>query len=179
MSFKQPEALQPLRKGPLPNSTIEEPDYCPKDLPHVKITEIQPFVDYLPKGFEHKEGAVPGECELPGGDYMPREMTDRVVTWEASNLFHNPLYFDDPTLERYGHTHHEVVQPFVSTGRFAAQLVGLPYSMTIDPICKKRYTLGFYRPGECVPYLYHQVPFNEDAFVATYAFYSGMFFLFP
>ena len=106
-------------------------------------------------------------------------MTDRVVTWEASNLYHNPLYFDDPTLERYGHTHHEIVQPFVSTGRFAAQVLGLPYSMTIDPICKKRYTLGFYRPGECVPYLYHQVPFNEDAFATTFAFYSGMFFLFP
>ena len=170
----QPEkqdAAQPVKPSPFSDGD--------GDPLHRKITEIQPFHDYIPSDIERATGVVPVELDPPSQPYQERNLTERVFTWEASNLYHMPLYFDDPTLERYGHTHHELVQPFVSTARFGVQLFGLPYSTAIDPICKKRYTLGFYRPGECVPYLYHQVPLNEDAFSTTLAFYTGMFFLFP
>ena len=43
------------------------------------------------------------------------------------------------------------------------QLLGLPYQMTIDPMWKKMYPLGYYRPGECAPKLHYQVPWNTRA----------------
>ena len=39
--------------------------------------------------------------------------------WEPSNLYHLPIYFEDFCLERYGHTRHYLIQPFVSGGLFA------------------------------------------------------------
>ena len=98
--------------------------------------------------------------------------------WEASNLYHLPIYFEDFCLERYGHTRHHLIQPFVSTGLFATQLLGIPYQMTIDPICKKRYVLGWHRPGDCVPYRYHQIPWNTEAAIVEAGFVTGGYFLF-
>jgi hypothetical protein len=98
--------------------------------------------------------------------------------WEASNLYHLPIYFEDFCLERYGHTRHYLIQPFVSTGLFATQLLGIPYQMTIDPICKKRYVLGWHRPGDCVPYRYHQIPWNTEAAIVEAGFVTGGYFLF-
>ena len=98
--------------------------------------------------------------------------------WEASNLYHLPIYFEDFCLERYGHTRHHLIQPFVSTGLFATQLLGIPYQMTIDPICKKRYVLGWHRPGDCVPHRYHQIPWNTEAAIVEAGFVTGGYFLF-
>lgn len=99
--------------------------------------------------------------------------------WEASQLFSNPLYFEDPPLERYGHSHHKLVQPFVSAGRFGTQLIGLPYQMAIDPICKKMYALGWYRPGECVPHKHYQIPLNAKAAIVQGSVVTGLIFLIP
>jgi hypothetical protein len=99
--------------------------------------------------------------------------------WEASQLFSNPLYFEDPALERYGHSHHKLLQPFVSAGRFSTQLIGLPYQMTIDPICKKMYSLGWYRPGECAPHKHYQIPLNAKAAVVQGSVVTGLIFLIP
>ncbi len=98
--------------------------------------------------------------------------------WEPSNLYHLPIYFEDFALERYGHTRHHLVQPFFSTGLFATQLLGLPYQMTIDPVCKKRYVLGWHRPGACVPYRYYQIPWNTEAAIVQGAAVTGGYFLF-
>jgi hypothetical protein len=94
-------------------------------------------------------------------------------------MFHNPLYFDDTLLERYGHTFPECVQPFVSVGLFSAQFMGLPYQMAIDGACEKRYAVGYDRPGDCVPYHIPQVPLNAKAAATTAGFYTGMIFLIP
>jgi hypothetical protein len=72
-----------------------------------------------------------------------------------------------------------LVQPVVSAGKFGLQLVGLPYQMTIDPVHKRTYTLGWYRPGECAPYKHYQIPLNRDAALVEAGFLTGMFFLFP
>jgi len=98
--------------------------------------------------------------------------------WEASNLYHLPIYFEDFCLERYGHTRHYLIQPFVSTGLFATQSLGIPYQMTIDPNCKKRYVLGWHRPGACVPYTYHQIPWNTEAAIVEAGVVTGGYFLF-
>jgi len=108
-----------------------------------------------------------------------REFPESVFAWEASNLIYNPLYFEDPQLERYGHTHHSLIQPFVSSGRFGLQLVGLPYQMALDPIDRCVYALGYYRPGECAPRKYYQIPLNEDALGTEALFLTGLIAIFP
>jgi hypothetical protein len=98
--------------------------------------------------------------------------------WEPTNVYSYPLYFEDHCLERYGHTRNYLLQPVFSVGLFAAQFVGLPYQMTIDPIAKKRYALGWFRPGQYVPYKYYQVPWNTEAAVVEAGVIAGSYFLF-
>ena len=168
-----------------------------------KVTEIFPYFDYEPDSSVvqddacrficprldgrpckasptgEKHPACPDEVVLSSAPYEARVIPDSVFAWEASNLYHNPLYFEDAPLERYGHTHWCVVQPFVSVGKFGVQLAGLPYQMTIDPICKKRYTLGWYRPGECAPKKCYQIPLNARAGVNQAAVVTGLILLIP
>jgi hypothetical protein len=71
-----------------------------------------------------------------------------------------------------------LIQPFFSAAKFAVQFVGLPYQMSIDPVCKRRYVLGWHRPGQFVPYKCYQIPWNTQAAVTEAAVLTGAFFLF-
>ena len=178
---------------------VPEPVTSPAHLK--KISDIQPFYDYHPttalKGEvcwnlcprmdglpcePDENGNIP-ECpsEFKLGDeaYANRPMSDCLYQWKASDQWHNPLYFEDVGLERYGHTHWELLQPAVSIAKFGVQFVGLPYQMTIDPVCKKMYTLGYYRPGECAPKKYYRVPWNTHAAIAEGAVWTGLVYIFP
>ena len=141
------------------------------------LKTIDPTLDYAFSEIDPDD--IPEEVTFEQGYYQPRNMQRMVVNWRASNLHHNPLYFEDPQLERYGHTYHPMVQPFASSARFAVQLVGLPYQMAMDPVWKRRYTLGWYRPGESAPYLRHRFPFNNKASLIQAATVAGLFFIIP
>ncbi|MED5446725.1 MAG: hypothetical protein VYA62_00760 [Planctomycetota bacterium] len=143
-----------------------------------KITSIRPFQDYSPLG-QPPVNRKPEELKLDDGDFPARVFESQVFQWKPSDLYHFPLYFEDPPLERHGHTHHELLQPFVSAHRFGTQLIGLPYQMAIDPILKKTYSLGWYRPGEPAPMLLYQVPWNAEAAAAQAGVMTGLFFLVP
>ncbi len=92
-----------------------------------------------------------------------------------------PLYFQDPMLERYGHSveqyfgplgrymaypvdHHtettqrqQMVQPFFSVGLFCWQIATWPYALVMDPPWEAQYDLGYWRPGDKIPTdLYYQ-----------------------
>ena len=63
---------------------------------------------------------------------------------------------------------------------FTTQLLGLPYQMAIDPIHKRIYTLGWYRPGEgCIPKLCYLVPWNSKAAAIEAGVVTGLIFLIP
>ena len=144
------------------------------------LDEISPTVDYRPA--ELTDSDISRRKPQPYWKPRPfagRQFEEMVFQWEASNFSYNPLYFEDPALERYGHTYHEAVQPFVSAARFGVQLVGLPYQMAIDPIHKEIYPLGWYRPGECAPQLLYQIPWNTSAAIAEGAVVTGLIFLIP
>lgn len=111
-------------------------------------------------------------------EYPVRNFAHINYCWEPTNLYNLPLYFQDACLERYGHTRHYTIQPLFSVGLFATQLVGLPYQMSIDPVWKKRYALGWYRPGQCVPYKYYQIPWNTQAALTEAGVITGAYFLF-
>ena len=113
------------------------------------------------------------------GVYPPRQFPGFIYQWEASNMYHYPLYFEDPALERYGHTRGCISQPVASIARFGTQLVFLPYQMTLDPVCTPMYTLGWYRPGDCAPKLHYQPPLNGTAALVEVGVVTGLFFAIP
>lgn len=176
---------------PLPNaeesgaattdSAYQEAEADPRNLKSIR--EIKPFQDYQPGTHIEQdldpEFVAPSEVELGEVSDGVRNYEAILYQWQASNLHHNPLYFQDPGLERYGHMHHELVQPFVSVGKFGLQLVGLPYQMTIDPACRKVYALGWYRPGECAPKQTHQIPWNSTAAINQAAVMTGLHYAIP
>jgi hypothetical protein len=158
------------------------------------ITSIQPFRDYDPKGGDPCEHLcpVPGKCppnkdflcpdeySLPDSGSAERLFAQTDYYWLPSNTFHNPLYFEDPALERYGHIHYcDCVEPFFSLARFGVQVVSLPYQMALDPVCKRQYALGWYRPGDFAPKKIYQVPLNGRAAATAVGVYAGLFWLLP
>ena len=161
-----------------------------------KISSINPFRDRAADGRESdndiREWARKQSDDLNlafGAEPFPeRAFPAMVKEWDAPNFFHYPLYFEDPALERYGHTHAScccccsccpLIQPVASIARFSTQLLFLPYQMTIDPPCREVYTLGWYRPGECAPKLHYQVPLNCQAAAVQAATVTGLVFLIP
>lgn len=146
------------------------------------IGEIQPYydttVDEDIREFA-EERAADYNVQFGSDEYHPRMFADTAVTWQPTNLYHLPLYFEDPALERYGHTYPFVVQPFVSVARFSGQLVAIPYQMTLDPPTKPMYALGWYRPGEVAPKLKYQIPWNAEAAAVQAGVTTGLIFLIP
>lgn len=143
------------------------------------IRKIRPTLSYAMRNIEESQLPSGFHEKLDQGQYVARQASPAVLQWAPTNLYYHPLYFEDPSLERYGHTYHPVVQPFASAGRFATQLVGLPYQMALRPVHSREYALGFYRPGECAPKKHYQIPFNEEAALVQAAAMVGFFFIFP
>jgi hypothetical protein len=143
------------------------------------IRTIEPTLNYALKDIDPTQLPADFNRKMDNGEYVPRATSPTVFQWAPTNLYHYPLYFEDPSLERYGHTYHPLVQPFASTGRFATQLVGLPYQMTLHPIHSHDYTLGYYRPGECAPKKHYQIPFNEEATIIQAVTVVGLIMILP
>ncbi len=154
------------------------------------VSAIAPFYDYSP------DGADPCQhlCPLPTGcpedpnllcpDDGPIPVTGSTERyfphlefyWAASNLHHNPLYFENPILERYGHVHYnDCVEPAFSMARFGVQFVSLPYQIALDPVWKRQFALGWYRPGDFAPKLIYQPPLNARAAATAAGVYTGLF----
>lgn len=73
--------------------------------------------------------------------------THKVFAWTAPNIRHQPLYFEDASLERYGQTKGIVKQPFVSAFEFFRDAALLPLNASIDCPHACDTPLGFSRPG--------------------------------
>lgn len=84
-------------------------------------------------------------------------------TWKASALCHKPLYFEQTQLERYGHSCGPYIQPLVSGAHFFLTVPILPYKMGLYPPNECMYSLGYYRPGNCAPYLLDPLPLSVRA----------------
>jgi hypothetical protein len=111
-------------------------------------------------------------------DWVPlaqRDWTPQRKYWAAAATCHLPLYFQDPVLERYGHSveqfvgpvgrfltypvddptqstqRNQILQPFASIGLFSLQVLAWPYNLIVDPPWEAQYDLGYYRPGDNIP----------------------------
>jgi hypothetical protein len=120
-------------------------------------------------------------------DWVPlarREWSPQGKYWAAAATCHMPLYFQDPMLERYGHSvgnffgpagrymaypvddptqttqRNQMVQPWFSAGLFAFQILSLPYNLIMDPPWEAQYDLGYWRPGDKIPTDLYYMPLH-------------------
>ena len=106
----------------------------------------------------------PCECKLGlNSRFEGRDWAPTTFTWKATGTCFKPLYFQDVQLERYGHSWNPVVQPFMSAAHFFISVPLLPYKMGLNSPCECEYTLGYYRPGSCAPYMIEPIPFSLRA----------------
>lgn len=122
---------------------------------------------------------LPKECLIEQVAYTPRKWTPSTMTWKASNLSHHPLYFEDVNLERYGHTRGPLLEPVVQSAHFFANIAILPYKMGVHCPSECQYALGYYRPGNCSPWIKPPVPISARGAIAQAATMTGMFWLIP
>jgi hypothetical protein len=165
---KLPDGQSQISQQPAPagGSSLEQvlaggsgvslgPCLTPKDLP--KLTDIS--VDIRPDA----TGILPRECTIAGDRFEPRSFACSTFLWRSSCLCHKPLYFEDVSLERYGHTWGPFLQPVLSGAHFFLTVPTLPYKMGLTPPDECIYSLGYYRPGSCAPYYIDPLPLSTRA----------------
>lgn len=154
------------------NVIIESEDGQQLELSVAELSE--PDLAYVTEAW-----GLPRECQLPQVAFQPREWLPIKMTWKASELCHKPLYFEEVNLERYGHTAGPFAQPVVSTAHFFFNIAVLPYKMGIHPPNECQYALGYYRPGNCAPWIIPPVPLSLRGALAETAVVGGMIGLIP
>jgi hypothetical protein len=154
----------------------------PKSIGFRGLSEIRPFYDLEKDRRIREYAAVKAKEYRVFSDDSPfplRQFAPTLATWDATDFYHYPLYFEDANLERYGHTYGDCAQPFVSIARFSGQFLMLPYQMTLDPVCTPKYSLGYYRPGDCAPFLHERMPFSWKAAGVEAGVVTGLILLIP
>ncbi len=129
--------------------------------------------------FISENWGLPTECLIEQVAYQPRTWTPTKMTYKASELCHKPLYFEEVNLERYGHTTGPFLQPVVSSAHFFVNIAVLPYKMGIHPPSECQYALGYYRPGNCAPWIVPPVPLSLRGGLSQAAAMTGAFWLIP
>ncbi len=99
--------------------------------------------------------------------------------WSATCQCHQPLYFEEIGVERYGHTSAYCLQPLISAGRFFLTIPALPYKMAVDCPCDGIFTLGHYRPGTCAPWRLHHLSCQAGAAIVQAGFVASLILLIP
>lgn len=147
-----------------------------------RISEIAPRIQMNQDSDINKyaaEQAYEFKVKFGGEAYTARSFPDMVMPWAAPESKYYPLYFQDPALERYGHSHHQMLQPVISSARFTTQIALLPYQMAITPPWEMHSPLGWYRPGDVVPKLRYPFPWSTKAAVVEAATVTGIIFAIP
>jgi hypothetical protein len=122
---------------------------------------------------------LPLRCGIGYEAYAGRQFIPSAVEWKASGLCHKPLYFEDVQLERYGHEVGPVLQPLLSSAHFLGNMFIVPYKMGIHPHGECQYSLGYYRPGNCAPYMIQPFPFSLRGAAVQAGFVTGAAALIP
>jgi hypothetical protein len=166
---------RPVVEGTMPPLDMSCDEYkseCNKAIEVLRNRDITKIIFGIV--IEGEGGAPPVEgkdypCECVLGintTFQGRHWSPTTFTWKATAQCHKPLYFEDVQLERYGHSWNPVLQPFVSAGHFFVSVPLLPYKMGLTPPGECMYTLGYYRPGDCAPYMIEPIPLSLRAGVS-------------
>ena len=179
-SSNQPTPVEPSvpRRGRMPNldeqfsmAPSPPPAKCPSPSGLKRVTVID-------VNLTAPEGDYPQYCPLTDSTFEPRHFEQLTYTWKATALCHKPLYFEERALERYGHTVGPW-QPIVSGVSFFGTLPILPYKMGMHSPWECMYTLGYYQPGSCAPWIIPPVPLNLRGALLEGGAWTGGVFLIP
>lgn len=86
----------------------------------------------------------------PRGDVLDNLWLPAPYTWVSPVFHHQPLYFEQPNLERYGIGRTRIFQPLLSSVHFFGSIPLVPYKTLTHHPRERIYTLGQGRPGNCV-----------------------------
>jgi hypothetical protein len=108
-------------------------------------------------------GRLPNPIGLPTGTTRSNPHLSETKAWVPGGFCHQPLYWENPMLERHGHQTHPMLQPAISGVRFYGTFLVLPYLATLrDPLADV-HTLGAYRPGSPAPALRYRAHYDSKA----------------
>jgi hypothetical protein len=114
---------------------------------------------------------LPPAQPIPSGETREGMWGLQSKQWVPGGFCHQPLYFEDPMLERHGHVRFPYLQPAVSGIRFFGTVPVLPYLATLRHPLDEVHTLGAYRPGTAAPTLRYRAHYDPVAlrnqFIAT------------
>jgi hypothetical protein len=98
---------------------------------------------------------------------------------EPADFCHQPLYFEEINLERFGTTRTPRLQPVVSGASFFVTVPAMPYLMTVyrPRVCYQ--DMSPYRPGRPAPWHRELPPIRLNAAAVKAALIAGMFFVIP
>lgn len=170
------EVASPIPAPPEPGLSTECPDIETLRAQFKRISEVK--LRLHPEARE-----LPSDCssvlfETTEND-TTRSTAYRTVNWLPTNFFHQPLYFDDMPLERYGQSVCPHWQPVASGLRFFLTVPAVPYKIGLDRPYDCVTTLGLYRPGVCAPCVRERYPIEADATLFEAATALGFVFLLP
>lgn len=121
---------------------------------------------------------LPQSCDFDGDPAYARCWAPQTFVWTASAACSKPLYFQHIQLERYGHSRGPIIQPILSAAHFFGNVAISPYKAGIHPPNECMYALGYYRPGDCAPWLREPWPWSAKG-AASQALsavgYTGVF----
>lgn len=108
-------------------------------------------------------GRLPPAQWLPTGETREGMWAIQSKPWLPGGFCHQPLYWEDPMLERHGHEQNPHLQPFYSGLRFFGTFPVLPYLATLRHPLDEVHTLGAFRPGSCAPMLRYRAHYDPEA----------------
>lgn len=171
---RSPESIAP----PQPDASAgdeDAPSVSFKPIAQLGVA-ISPPDGSLPEDLAHE---IMAENPTPAGAVLLRGWPVMQYHWAAPGSRHNPLYFEEINLERYGYACSTCLQPVVSGAHFFCTIPALPYLMAADCPCECQYALGHWRPGNCNPWRHHGAPCRLDAAAVEAGVATGLIFLIP
>jgi len=178
-----PDASELLDETRIPKMLLDDALVVAPQLSEESCTSAQlESISEITHDISAEGEMFPVECPLVEGALPLRQIqgwAPITFTWKASGLCHKPAYFEDVHLEVYGHSWGPYLQPVISGAHFFLTVPVLPYKMGLYPPHECIYSLGYYRPGSCAPYMLDPLPLSIRAGLAEAGVMTGMAYLIP
>lgn len=131
----------------------------------------------FPDDIAKRELAKHGTLQHTTGTSRDWMLTE--YSWEAPVMSHNPLYFEQENLERFGLSSSKFFQPIYSGAHFYSSMLVLPFKTAAKPYSDRVYAMGHYRPGNNVPPKLQDMKFDLTAMSYQGAVSTLLIFMFP
>jgi hypothetical protein len=122
--------------------------------------------------------AFPDEPVVSTESYPGRHWPPQTEIVEPNYVCYGRLLFEDKNTERYGWDF-GIVQPVVSTAKFFADVVALPYHVATAPCRCYECSAGLCLPGDPVPYLCYPPELSVTGALGEGAAIAAILAIFP